>query len=123
MLAPTGLSAAHCPDDIRTVIDRKKIQGPDYLAIRNIGVSQVQPSCNHTFAPNDPILNVSIERHSSNDAGKHVLFELIPLIDGPKMGVKLMLRLATWFGPLRRFILAHPWNVRVEWVVFRSAGA
>jgi len=35
----------------------------------------------------------------------------------------LTVRLASWFGPLRRFILAHPWNVRVERVLFRSAVA
>ncbi len=33
-------------------------------------------------------------------------------------GSRRVLRLATCFGPLRRFNLAHPWNVEVERVVF-----
>ncbi len=36
---------------------------------------------------------------------------------------KVRLLLATCFGPLRRFNLAHPWNVDVERIVFGSAGA
>jgi hypothetical protein len=35
----------------------------------------------------------------------------------------LYLLLASWSGPLRRFNLAHPWNVEVSRVVFGSAGA
>jgi NAD(P)-dependent dehydrogenase (short-subunit alcohol dehydrogenase family) len=33
------------------------------------------------------------------------------------------LRLASWFGPLRRFNLAHPGTLKVKRIEFRSAGA
>ena len=36
---------------------------------------------------------------------------------------RAQLLLASWSGPLRRFNLAHPWNVEVSRVVFGSAGA
>jgi hypothetical protein len=31
--------------------------------------------------------------------------------------------LASWFGPLRRFNLAHPGALKVKRIEFRSAGA
>jgi hypothetical protein len=46
----------------------------------------------------------------------------IPLILNGDQDV-IIVRLASWFGPLRRFNLAHPWTLKVRRLEFRSAGA
>jgi predicted RNA binding protein YcfA (HicA-like mRNA interferase family) len=54
--------------------------------------------------------------------GSHETWERLPDQIIPERKVVQML-LASWFGPFRRFNLAHPGTLKVKRIEFRSAGA
>ena len=57
-------------------------------------------------------------------ADKDAEIEPVPTdAHGHKPEPELDLVLASWFGPLRWFNLAHPWTLKVKRIEFRSAGA